>query len=871
MADTGPSVDPRSALAFPPPSTGPIPRSDRPPPFRPVQQPAPGRQGTRLTPQFGALRDALEGQRAQLADTTSAPDPELVAVFDLAGSVDTFMRAAARVDGLEFLTDLQEDRVDPDDDFFYNTPDGEVADDGVPQSLYMVMTNAQAVAELVRLFELWQQDPTIRFETGLNPLKAVFGLLRAIRRWGPQDRVRETGLLEQWAEDVAVVGAQGTARVEIELWYRAEAATRTAAQADVERIVAGLGGNVVSTSQHAAIAYHAVLADVPMAHVERVLAEGPAAIELLTTETIMMVSPSRPMAFPATEPIVGPATSVDSTLPSGLPRIALLDGVPLASHVTLDNRLIIDDPDDRTPKYTMDQRAHGSAMASLIVHGDLASPSAAIAQPLYVRPVLEPHPHFPRVEVVPPDELLVDLVHRAFHRMFEGDGAAEPAAPSVRVVSLSIGDPSRVFVRRLSPLARLLDWLTHRYNLVVLVSAGNHPGPLAAVPAAAFDGTAEASASVAKALYDRARHRRLLSPAEAINVVTIGALHDDGTEVDLPDTVLDVIPAGVPASYSPVGFGFRRSVKPELLLPGGRQIFRAPPPGVTGEVQLEAAQTIGTGPGLCVATPGLGAELDAVGYSCGTSNATALAARTVSRIFDELESLVSGADDFPFPDPQYHPVLAKALLVHSAGWHDLLANMRDLLGLTGQEIRRELTRLLGYGPVRQDRVANADRVRVLLLGAGSISKDQRHTYRFPLPSALSASTEWRRLTISLGWLSPINVHSQKYRMARLWFTPPRDELALAPTEADHNAVVKGTVQHQVLEGDSAVAYVDGSDLAIDVDCRVDAGSLPAPVRYGLAASLEVSTSVQIDLHQQVQSRLREEVRERARAQVSARP
>lgn len=94
-----------------------------------------------------------------------------------------------------------------------------------------------------------------------------------------------------------------------------------------------------------------------------------------------------------------------------------------------------------------------------------------------------------------------------------------------------------------------------------------------------------------------------------------------------------------------------------------------------------------------------------------------------------------------------------------------------------------------------------------------------------------------------------------------------DDLALTPTEADSNAVLKGTVQHQVLEGAAAVAFIDGTSLAIDVDCRADSGSFSGPVRYAIAASLEVSATVQIDLHAQVRDRLRAEVRDRARAQV----
>lgn len=133
MADAGTPVgDLRPLLAFPAPATGRIPPSEGPNRFRPVKRPSAGRQGTRLTPQFDALRAALDGGHAQLAESTTAPDPELVAVFDLAGAVDGFLRAASQVEGLEFLSELQEDYVESDDDFYYEDK-GERSDDGVPQ------------------------------------------------------------------------------------------------------------------------------------------------------------------------------------------------------------------------------------------------------------------------------------------------------------------------------------------------------------------------------------------------------------------------------------------------------------------------------------------------------------------------------------------------------------------------------------------------------------------------------------------------------------------------------------------------------------------------------------------------------------------
>lgn len=347
MADASPPVgDSRQLLAFGSPLTGSIPPRQTRQPFRPVHTPKSGRQGTRLTPQFQALRDALGGERAQLAETTESPDPELVAVFDLAGSVDEFMRACAQIDGLEFLADLQEDNVAADDDFYFEDADG-MAEDTVPQSLYMVMSNAQAVTELVRLFELWQQEPSVTFARGLNPLKNVFRLLRAIRRWGPADRIRETGLLDQWREDVAAIGQSGAARVEIELWYRDDASQRAAAQTSVEQLIADAGGRAVRSATIPDVQFHGVLADIPHTQVEAVLARGPEQIELLTTESVMFVSPARPMAIPTFQPSDYGLAGLSTDAAVGPPRVALLDGVPLAQHAAVRDRLIIDDPDER--------------------------------------------------------------------------------------------------------------------------------------------------------------------------------------------------------------------------------------------------------------------------------------------------------------------------------------------------------------------------------------------------------------------------------------------------------------------------------------------------------------------------------------------
>ncbi len=54
---------------------------------------------------------------------------------------------------------------------------------GFTDTLYMAMSNARAVGQLIALFTAWQEDQSAPLPRGFAPFKQVFELLRAIRRW----------------------------------------------------------------------------------------------------------------------------------------------------------------------------------------------------------------------------------------------------------------------------------------------------------------------------------------------------------------------------------------------------------------------------------------------------------------------------------------------------------------------------------------------------------------------------------------------------------------------------------------------------------------------------------------------------------------
>lgn len=840
-----------------------------------LSNPGAGRQGERLTPQFRELSAAFDAERARLAaDAADEVDPALVVVFDLAGSVKDFRNAITQIDGLEFLSELLGDRTDPDDDFHMTERVMGRTDKSVPHSLYLVMSNAKAIDELLRLFALWQEDPSVSFERGLGKFKTAFQQLIAIRRWGPDDRIRETGLRDQWQQAVELVGQSlSTVMVEIELWYRRDAPHRSAAESHVEHIIVATGGRVMDRSEIGSIGYHALLAELPIQQVQSVLNDGASSIQLLTTDEVMFVSPFTPMSVaPATVEPVAEVRLPRGERVEGLARIALLDGLPFPNHDALAGRLRVDDPDGLSDNYPVFSRNHGTAMASLIIHGDLSARGEPLDRPLYVRPIMVPREYPAGSEHVVPDQLFTDLLHRSIRRIVEGEPGREPAAPSVRIVNLSIGAQARALARRMSPVGRLLDWLAHTYNLLFVVSAGNHLDPIK-MPADAANDIDTARSAATRAVYDTTLLRGVLPPGDAINALTVGATHDDALgDFDVPDTAWDITQPGGPAYYGATGPGVDRSVKPDIYHVGGRALYRRPII-VPGEetVAVELAQTAVSGPGVQVAAPGRAGATNNTVFTTGTSNAAALVTREASRLFDVLDAGPPSTEDAPLPDAQYHPLLVRALLAHAASWGEWEATLRHELGLDNQQARRHVTALLGYGRIDIDRLGTGATNRAVLLAGGHIVRNERHTYELPLPPSLRARAEWHRFTITLACMVPTVGELTRYRGAKVYFATPDTGLAGGDrTGGEHFAVRRGSLQHEIVQGTRAMVFGDGDTFPIHVECMDDAQRLRVgrTVRYALVVSVETAEETSTTIHDEVRTRLRQRLLDRARGRVS---
>ena len=848
-------------------SERPLLRLPDPEPFTPrngprafgnLAKPTRGRQSERIAPRFQRLMNVAEHAEQLLAlraDPASIA-PERAIVFEVAGSLENFYRQAVAL-GLEYLGDFEGD-FDPTADFH----DHDDANKLVNGRIYLAMPDVRALQELLSLWRRYTEGG--RMPRGRGGWTELFSQLIDVRPWGHEDRVPPETMV-YWREELAR-HPDRPVRFEVELWYYEQAERREAAVRRLEQEVLAVNGQIIHRSVIPEIRYDAALIDMPPAQVQALLDHPD--ITLARVDDVMFLRPQSVARVPAKEAgagadSTGPVEGVD--LSGHSPIVALLDGLPVQNHIRLAGRLFVDDPDDLDPLYPVARRQHGTEMASLILHGDLNNSDGPLPRPILVRPVMRPDEN--GNERTAADRLLVDVIYRAVRRIKEQDGEQPATAPAVVMVNFSLGDANRPFARSISPLGRLLDYLAYRYRILFLVSAGNIREPLTLAQyrtftefeAAAPD---EREQAVLHALNAAKSQRTLLSPAEALNVLTIGAAHSgsafNGT---LPANAIDPFTeTGLPNVVSAMGLGYRKVVKPEILLDGGR----APVRFVAGGQQLVVtAVTAGARFfGLKAASPAPMGGTRHEDFTWGTSVATALATRAGHKIHDVLLDGTNGSNHADLP-PEFTALAIKALLVHGAKWGsngDLMDEIFQPQGQGSHLARRDdIARLLGYGVPQIDRVLDCAENRATMLGYGTISPDSALLYRIPLPPGLDGVRAFRALTITLAWFSPINSRHQGYRMAALdvssaaeekyWITSER---TCQPTD---KATMRGTVFHERRSGESATIFLDDGHVLLRVSCRATAGELTENIPYALAVSFEVGVEANIQVYEEIRTRL----------------
>lgn len=793
---------------------------------RKVDVPSTGRQGQRLAGRFTDLDNALDEQ-ATLTTSLGASDPQLVIVFEAIDEREDLSGVASRA-GLEVLVEVDRD-YQPDPDF----PRKSVHQDlPVTGCLHAVCVNEKAKANIVAQWRRWQRDGSV--DRGYAPLRVLFEHLKDVRPWGPEDRVRIADVA------TALEGMlPGHHVIEIELWYRESDTARRRAQLEVTGLIRQSGGELLAAAEFSEVGYHGLKCTVPLELLQRLASGDFNAVVAVRSAHVMYLRVTAQSHLISDESSTALSIS-PAPVPTSDPVLCVLDGVPVANHPLLAGRITVEDPDDLGSDTAIETtlRRHGTAIASVCVWGDLSRNEPPAARPVLIRPILTPaRDTIDGTEELQNAVLAPDLMRRLFRELFSGDGEHPPSAPSVVVINLSVGDPAAPFDGMISSWARSLDWLSAAYGVIVVVSAGNYPvlpvpGGIGSLLALRGPQRAEA---VNNGVAMSVPRRSLLSPAESINAICVGALNSDGAGlVQLGGYAFD--PADGELIINPtsaLGSGHHRSVKPDVVAPGGRSLFMKPVVG--NSTQASLSQSASRGPGIRVA-----AVKGGEAFTAGTSPAAALVSRDAARAVDTVISLATRQ-----LTRSELAVATKALVVHTARVPDRLL-VHNNLGHSAH----------GYGSLGRHLADGCDPNEAAILYVGDIGENQSRTLAFPLPNGLQ-DRGIKRVSATLAWLSPVNWRHRQYRRAALEFSQPTGFANLGTAlGAVGDRPKRGTLQHVEWEVTKAVAGGQGSDLELAVKCKGQAGGLQGErVNFAVVLSLWVAPELNVDVYSQVRQQV----------------
>lgn len=736
--------------------------------------------------------------------------------------------------------------------------DTELEGEDAPGYLYLLIPTDAALQEMLALWKLWQANKPLG--TKYKAWERLFLCLHDLRRWGPKDRVSDEDA--QLIADLAAFDPQMNVRVEIELVFERDATKANAQRAATEASIATLGGRKLDQARLDEIAYDALLIEVSAANAEAIAKRDPASFAGMPD-----VYAIRPQSkIDVTTQLGDTEEHVPASASPTKPAIAaIFDAVPVTNHPAFGSHVELVDPHGLEAR-AIGQRSHGTAMISLIVRGDLKQPSEALGRKLLVRPLMYAHVAGHADEIFAPDKLLVSSFVEAVKDLREG---ADAAGPGTFIINVSLGDRSRPFFGRTSAWARAIDWLAHHYGILFIVSAGNADGQQHDIVMkdvandAAFKalGAEQRTEAVLAGIQAGIRLRRILSPAEAVNALTVGALHEDGIrEVANKGYSLDPLPFGtLPTPLSRVGPGVGNAIKPDILMPGGRLRVTSDPVSTPAVVRVTPANRFG---GLQVASP----RLDAAGapmssdWSGATSGAAALTTRGAHAIHDALEAAYPA--EFAGLSLRYKALLVKALLAHRAY---VPADGREIVervfGPSNPKLHAQrasnVFKMLGLGVPQIDEAVACLQSRATLWGTGFVAQDDARVFTLPLPACLSGHKGLRQLSATVTWFTPVTPGRRAYRSIRLTVEEPSDsQLKVALTkatafQADRKRVERGTIFHRSWEGSVARKFTVNSSFELKVSRKLDPfDDLPDTVDFAVVASLE-STDQSLQIYDEV--------------------
>lgn len=640
---------------------------------------SPRRQSERLADSIARFEADFQQKKILLSNNPEIIDPELCYIIELSDTSEDTLNKLRSIDGVDVPEILSTHTIEPDEDFYYTKKEDDIptrdTNRKVNFKIYAVTFTIQAGENFWKLWKLWSSDSKEipdeckKYKYFTN----IFKYIREIRKWDIDDQLNYQNFSEDLKQRIES-GDAGPFNFEIELIYSDNEYIRRKRYKSLEKRVHENGGHIIDgPCCIPEIRYHAVMVQIPVQMVDDFMSHPAFKIAgdgifyfKLRGQSASEFTYESDESYVFTEDELDKTKTTKPLLSS--PVIMVMDGYPLENHALLENRLEIRTSDDFNEEvYPSSDRLHGTAIASLILHGDIRT-SSSINQRIVLVPINKVnHSYDLPIEEIPDDKITVGYIYNQLIEHLKGFNQ-DWRESGILVINFSQGLPERNFVSAHSPLARLLDWISYRANVLFIISAGNRD-----IPDIYINNSTEFNeSSVNQYLtkhFTNGVNNKLISPAESLNGLTIGALNWNGCGSPSPEHIISkdsaLLSDRLPSPISPCGSGYKMSLKPDLLYPGGR--YGLSVSRMKDIWTLKPLFPDNPYQGIPVASPSTQfGSIIGKSYEAGTSYATALATHDAGLYY---EALLNYFDQLGVPPEVYSdklPVLLKALLVHGS-------------------------------------------------------------------------------------------------------------------------------------------------------------------------------------------------------------
>lgn len=409
------------------------------------------------------------------------------------------------------------------------------------------------------------------------------------------------------------------------------------------------------------------------------------------------------------------------------PAVAVLDsgltpGHPLLGQAVGDAQGYVAgdaNPNDASPNW------HGTFVGGIALYGDV---EACVRQRQFV-----PQLRLFSGKVFKDDdqdqtEFVEKAVERAVRDLQEQYGC--------RVFNLSYGDRNKIYDgRHLRGLAYTLDRLTRELGVLFVVPTGN----------LYLD---EVQTNYPDYLFHESA--RLLDPATALNVLTVGGLAQHEASRDAqryPDRIEESILArsGQPSPLTRTGPSINGAIKPDLVEHAGNVSINR----VTNRARHQGLGVLSLNGGF--GQPGGGAFRE----DLGTSYAAPVVAHKAARLLQDL--------------PDATPNLLRSMLGVHAEWPAATKTLLTVADKT--QTKDRITRLVGYGQVNDAALYRSLDDAVTLLAQEQIANNQHHIFELPTSENFwQGRGRIREVSVALAYSPEVRTTRLDYRKSKLSFS-----------------------------------------------------------------------------------------------------